>query len=118
MKQAKRRRKRQARRRLRHRTQTEQTVEDSYQKIQREIMLYGRREATKLLKQLAPKLRTKDAQFIVRRIAEGKHVGADTVKIVLFVRKWWGSAGDVVRAVNRKLGKRFSYTLISEEGGE
>jgi len=118
MKQAKRKEKRQARRRLRHKTQTEQIVEESYQKVHRELMLYGRREATRFLKGLAPKLSTKDAQYIIRRIAEGKHIGADTVKITLFVRKWWGTANDVVRVVHRKLGRKLSYVLISEEGGD
>jgi len=117
LKQAKRKEKRQARRRLRHKTQTELIVEDSYQKVQRELMLYGRREAAKLLRSLAPKLRAKDAQHVVRQIAEGKHVGADTVKITLFVRKWWGNANEVVRVVHRRLGKKLSYTMISEEGG-
>ena len=99
------------RRRRRRKTNTEYAVDRAYHTIHNEILQHGRREAVRTLLRLAPKLSRRDAQYIVGRIANGMHVGASTVKLVLFVRYWWGSENDVVRVVNRKLGKGLSYDM-------
>ncbi len=109
---AKKRKKKTLRRRIRRKTEAEQIVEDNYQHLHREIVLYGRREAKKELRRLCPSIRSRDAQWIIRRIAEGEPVQADTVELKILVRKWWGSPSDVLRSVHRRLGKKLSYDLI------